>query len=432
MTKHVAFMSGNATFSPNMQEVIRQSIELFKLDIVQGLAFEKDGAVFKAQGLKKSPSKLGKIVADRVMALGKDSKRARPDYANDLPLQQLYTGELRDLARKHNVDLLSKNSVTKQADTTRMFSFVAPELIDADTIKTLHDNLFDSEIDADSARTDASVAIAAALPAMNVDPAIARMIAERSKAIDIAALLRGVGGNSSADNDDDAGGAPNAATSTIVLNRGLKFRLHRVKCLDETNPEWPGNDKIAAGGVAVNWDETTTTIPEFQVGSSFKDGSQKVYNPPRVLKTFSLNGAQYPADFMIAMALAEKDGGGLSKFITDLWEAIRDEVTVILTAVGAAAGAAAGVAIGGTFGTAVGGPIGTIIGVVAGAIVGALIGWLISALKDDIFEPQSAALRLPSANSTFTGGSLTSQLMSLNFRDHGGYYRAYYSWQITR
>ena len=143
MTKHVAFMSGNATFSPNMQEVIRQSIELFKLDIVQGLAFEKDGAVFKAQGLKKSPSKLGKIVADRVMALGKDSKRARPDYANDLPLQQLYTGELRDLARKHNVDLLSKNSVTKQADTTRMFSFVAPELIDADTIKTLHDNLFE-------------------------------------------------------------------------------------------------------------------------------------------------------------------------------------------------------------------------------------------------------------------------------------------------
>ena len=101
MTKHVAFMSGNATFSPNMQEVIRQSIELFKLDIVQGLAFEKDAAVFKAQGVKKSPSKLGKIVADRLVALGKDGKH----------LHSCATGEhVHDAATQTRIDALAKSA----------------------------------------------------------------------------------------------------------------------------------------------------------------------------------------------------------------------------------------------------------------------------------------------------------------------------------
>lgn len=134
----------------------------------------------------------------------------------------------------------------------------------------------------------------------------------------------------------------------------------------------------------------------------------------------------------MVVALAEKDNGGLSQFINELWDAIKDQVQLILTAVGAAAGLAAGTAIGGTLGTAVGGPIGAIIGVAAGAIIGALVGWLIGALKDDIFEPQSAALRLPVHDSTFAGGSLTSPTMTLDFRDHGGHYRVYYSWQITR
>ena len=66
------------------------------------------------------------------------------------------------------------------------------------------------------------------------------------------------------------------------------------------------------------------------------------------------------------------------------------------------------------------------------AILGALVGWIISAVKDDIFTPQSAAVHLPTHNATFSNGALTSPQFTVNFNDHGGYYRVYYSWKINR
>lgn len=428
MAENIAFMSGKGTFSPNMKELIRQAIETLKLDIVQGIAYETEPRVFRAQGIRKNPSKLGQIVAKRVKALPRDTKRDRPDYSAGVPLRRLYDSNIRDLARKHNVDLMLKTPVTKQIDAAKNFAFIAEDLASDKRIATLHENLFDTEIDAEAARLDARAAITTAIPALAIDPAVARIFAERTRrleGIDWNEIFTGFNGEGSGDEVDDD-------TPPIQLNRGLRFRLHKVKCVDETNPEWPGDDEIAAGGVAVNWDEASSKINEFRVGNSFDDGEVKNYSPPRILKNFSLDGATYPADFLVMMALAEKDSGGMSSFIDELWKAIKDEVQLILTAVGAAAGLAAGAYIGGTVGTAIGGPLGAIIGVAAGAILGALIGWLISALKDDIFEPQSAALRLPTRDSTFAGGSLVSPVMSLNFEDHGGYYRAYYSWEITR
>ena len=427
MSNNVAFMSGDALFSPNMEELIRQTIELMKLEIVQGMAYEREPRVFRSQGIRKNPSKVGKIVADRIRSLPAGGKRNRPDYSGGVPLNLVYDSEMRNLARKHNVDLMSKVKVMKQVEPGRSFAFVASDLKSEKTIRSLHENLFTSEVDSETVRVDARTAISAAMPAADLDPAVARMIVERVNLVgrfNWADLF--TSGDDEEDDSDDETPEP------IQLNRGLRFRLHRVKCVDETNPEWPGDDEIASGGVAVNWNEETSKISEFRVGNSFDDGESKYYNPPRVLKTFSLDDAEYPADFLVALALAEKDNGGLSSFINELWEAIRDEVALILTAVGAAAGAAAGTAIGGTVGTAIGGPLGTLIGAAAGAIIGALVGWLISALKDDIFEPQSAAIRLPEHDSTFAGGSLTSQTMTLNYRGHGGHYRAYYSWQITR
>ncbi|MBA3908520.1 MAG: hypothetical protein C0524_01265 [Rhodobacter sp.] len=57
----------------------------------------------------------------------------------------------------------------------------------------------------------------------------------------------------------------------------------------------------------------------------------------------------------------------MSRFLQDLWEAIKDAVAIIVAAVGAAAGLALGGLIGGTVGTAIGGPLGAIIGAVASA-----------------------------------------------------------------
>jgi hypothetical protein len=70
--------------------------------------------------------------------------------------------------------------------------------------------------------------------------------------------------------------------------------------------------------------------------------------------------------------------------------------------------------------------------VASGLILGALVGWLVSALQDDIFEPQVSTVTLPSASSTFDGGSLTSPTLSFTYEDFDGKYRVYYSWQIVR
>ena len=217
----------------------------------------------------------------------------------------------------------------------------------------------------------------------------------------------------------------------ITLNKGIKFRIHEVKCIDETNPEWPGSDEISWGGAAVDDKGTVIKIPEKRVGGGFDDGDRKTYTPPEIIKTFTLDNI-YPKEFMVTMSLAEKDSGGMSDFIQKLYEAIKAEVAAIFAALGAAAGAAIGSAIGGSVGTAIGGPLGTIIGVAAGAILGALIGWLVSVLQDDIFAPQASSLFLYSVNDTFQGGSLISPRQEFHYRDHGGHYRITYDWEITR
>lgn len=219
---------------------------------------------------------------------------------------------------------------------------------------------------------------------------------------------------------------------TIVQNKGIKFRVHEVKCVDETNPEWPGSDEIAMGGVFLDPEGNTSTQDEFRVRNGYDDGDVKRYNPPRILESFNVTNSNDIQTYSAVITLAEKDGGGFSGFLNDLYEAIKSELQVILTALGAAAGTWIGGQIGGAVGTAVGGPLGTVIGIAAGAILGAIIGALISAFKDDIFDPQMATIALPSSNASFQNNRLTSPIDVLHFRGHGGHYAVKYDWQIIR
>jgi len=423
--------SGRPFFSPAIQELIDQVVDIVKLDIAQGLAFEQEPNVFRSLGVERNPSPLGKVVAQRLRALKPGTKRQRGDYSKALPVNSIYNEEVRSIARRMNVDVFSNHPVVDQIDKKTRFAFVAEDLRSETRIGKLYDDLFSIEIDAGGVRDEVREMRRTTAATANTDPAVARMVADR-------AARHGAAAATALTPATVAEVAPVATVTmipgiaNIVLNRGLHFRLHRVKCVDETNPEWWGDDEIGAGGVAINWDSESSEISEFRVGNSFDDGESKTYDPPRVMKSFSLDGATYPCDFSVVMALAEKDNGGLSKFIEDLWDAIKSHVDAILKAVGTAAGLAAGTAVGGATGTAIGGPLGALIGAALGAILGALIGWLISALKDDIFEPQAAALHLPNSLSAFSGGSLTSPLMTLDFRDFGGHYRAYYSWRLIR
>jgi len=195
--------------------------------------------------------------------------------------------------------------------------------------------------------------------------------------------------------------------------------------------EWKG-DEIAMGAVFLDADGEESIHSEFRVMDDFRNGDVKNY-PPKILKNFGISAsAVYPQTYSVFVALAEKDNGGLSDFIQELYEAVRADLQKILTALGALAGAAIGAQIGGSVGTAVGGPLGTIIGVAAGAILGAIAGWLTDVLKDDIFEPQMASITLPDGSSTFANGSLTSPYYYLDFIDHGGEYKVKYRWKLNR
>jgi hypothetical protein len=216
----------------------------------------------------------------------------------------------------------------------------------------------------------------------------------------------------------------------IAVNKALKFRLNKVKCIDETEPEFWGKDSISMGGTAVDDDETVTRISQFAVGD-FDDDEFVSYSPPNVLKTFDLSGS-YPKTFAVFLALAEKDGGGFGDFLTALYRAVKAEVTFIISTLSASAGAAIGAAIGGSVGAAVGGPIGIAIGIVAGLIVGALVTWLAGIAQDDLFEPQMTFVQLPTEAARFNGGASTSPVLNFMYSDFGGRYRVSYSWALSQ
>jgi hypothetical protein len=172
-------------------------------------------------------------------------------------------------------------------------------------------------------------------------------------------------------------------------------------------------------------------VPEYFVGS-FDTGDTTPYVPAKELASFELVRHTYPQDAAVLLTMAEKDAGGFSQFLHDLYEAIRAEIQIVLAALGAAAGAAIGAAIGGSLGTTVGGPIGTVIGVVAGLILGAIVGWIVEISRDDIFTPQIATIHCPTADFTFEGGALTSPIITSTYDGFGGRYRISYSWSVVR
>ncbi len=224
-------------------------------------------------------------------------------------------------------------------------------------------------------------------------------------------------------------------TPLVRKIRELQFRLHRVKCVDETNPEPFGSDEIALGGVAISDKGIESKVNQFMVGDNFEDNVIKTYTPPKILKRFLLDDDYTePKSFFMTLFMAEKDNGGFGAFLNDAYEAIRDELAVILGALGGAAGAAIGAAIGGTVGTAIAGPLGTIIGILAGIILGALITWLVDAFADDVFQPSEdhqSIIFIPSATSSFNGND-DSPVQTMTFQDHGGTYRVRYNWRIVR
>ena len=162
----------------------------------------------------------------------------------------------------------------------------------------------------------------------------------------------------------------------------------KVRCADETNPEFAGDDEIALGGLTVDETGDTKKVSQFMVGNSFDDGEQKVYSPPKRFTYFNLNegGTKFPKSYFVTLALAEKDMGGFADFLNKLWDKVKEKILPMITA-----------AVGGAIGSVVPG-LGTIVGAAVGWALGQLVAWLIGLFGDDVFKPFTVSVNIhPSA-----------------------------------
>jgi hypothetical protein len=225
---------------------------------------------------------------------------------------------------------------------------------------------------------------------------------------------------------------PTTSGKNAPRNASVQLRLHKITCLDNTREI--DKDEIAFGGVAVGPDGTVKKVNQQEVPVKFKNpGDVYTFQPVHTLYTYPLTGAgAYPLGVLFTLALCEKDSGGFSDFLQELWEAVKNHVEAILIAVGAAAGSAIGATVGGSIGT-IAGPIGTVIGLALGAIVGGVVGAIINSFQDDIFTVKELSLALGTATATFgNDDDLTSPMEACDFIGYGGHYRAYYSWQLKQ
>lgn len=194
----------------------------------------------------------------------------------------------------------------------------------------------------------------------------------------------------------------------------LEFRIHKVKCVDETDGflgSEAGDDEIKLSGVSVDETGETKRIPVFTVGNSFDDGEQKVYSPPKRFTWFDLReGTAFPKAYFVTFILAEADMGGLSGFTLQLYNWVKDRVRETLRA---ALGTLLGIS---------GGLVGALIAQAVGYVVGLVFDLFKSIWEDDIFRPFTVQFHLPSLDFRWTGGRTDSPEWTLDFRGHGGRY----------
>jgi len=210
-----------------------------------------------------------------------------------------------------------------------------------------------------------------------------------------------------------------------AITNKLGFYITRIKCVDETNPEWWFSDEIAIGGISVDDNGDSKKIPEKYVGGGFDDGDEKKYSPHWLYHSFNLQeGKYFPKRESVGVTLSEEDGGGFSKFLNTIWEKVSAKVkeaiikiliTTLPKYVDAAIAAAVAKAV--------------------AWLVDKLVGWIINWFKDDIFPVFTASCTIPSLNARWnypngTWGSTTSDLRTAHFYGHGGHYLVNYYWKL--
>jgi hypothetical protein len=209
----------------------------------------------------------------------------------------------------------------------------------------------------------------------------------------------------------------------------LDYRIERVKCADETNPEWPGDDEIAMGGVAVDHQGGTSKVNQFMVADDFDDGEVKVYTDPgKLFHRFDLTGSgTFPRTYSTVVMLAEKDGSGFADAINTVWQKVKDDVLKVIEAV-----------ITGVLTGYVGAALAEAIGKAVAWLVGTFFDWLFELFQDDLFHPGEHYVYLPNRyewmykNAADYGWTnFRAPTGTFTFNGHGGSYKVNVHWQVN-
>ena len=208
------------------------------------------------------------------------------------------------------------------------------------------------------------------------------------------------------------------------IYNGLSLYIKRIKCVDETNPEWWGHDEIALAGIEVDETGDTKKISERYIRGGFDDGESKRYNPHWRYTYFNINegGNRWPKKYTVTYILAEKDHGGLGAFLHKLWSKVKKMVVDAI-----AKGVSALLSI----------PeiIAKIIVNLIMRVVNMFVDWFIGLFSDDIFRPQFATCKLYYNGQRFyhrRGDYRTySRTYTTHFYGYGGHYLLDYYWKLV-
>lgn len=200
-------------------------------------------------------------------------------------------------------------------------------------------------------------------------------------------------------------------------------------------------------GISIDSVGIAKKINIFTVSDDFDAGENKIYSPPKNLKSFNfpdivtLNGSRdplyWPRSFAVIVVLAEHDDVGFSEFVVKLLEEIKplieEKIATWVTAT--ILGATIGGSIGNTFpglGTLLGAAIGAIVGAIVGALITLIQDWFLGQNKDEIFDAKVVELQLPTPYSTWNGVTNTKNkyLAWQGDQADGGRYKLLYDWEV--
>lgn len=197
------------------------------------------------------------------------------------------------------------------------------------------------------------------------------------------------------------GGASGVGTEMPAFNR-MDLVLRAVKCVDETNPESPGDDDIVVGGLIIGCTGNVKKTSSI-VSCHFDDGDYCNHGAIPV-GTYNITACSgYPKTFytIIQLVEADSDEAETAEFLSDVMQMV-----AVATA-------------------------GTGYGAIFAAVAGALEMFAAIFFDDDAFYPYGVQLNLPSANA-FGSDGRSNNWRTNGISDHGGTYQVGYYWQLRQ